>query len=114
MNEPVESSDQISAAPAAMPPPTMLARPTIEMSASNTETTGVKDANLKMYHVMSIKQTLREDLAEHAYQLAVELQIGHDLTSALYHCSLSLWNSMLLMHWDNRKCQTTSSNLLRL
>ena len=28
----------------------------------------VKTANLKMYHVMSVKQTLREDLAEHAYQ----------------------------------------------
>ena len=34
------------------------------MSANSMETTGVKDANLKLYHVMSVKQTLREDLAE--------------------------------------------------
>ena len=40
MNEPVESSDHVSAAPAAMPPPTMLARPTIEMSANNTKPQG--------------------------------------------------------------------------
>ena len=33
--------------------------------------------------------------------LAVGLQIGHDLTSALYRCTLSVWNSMWLMHWDN-------------
>ena len=31
---------------------------------------GAKNANLKMYHVMSVKQTLREDLAEHAYQFS--------------------------------------------
>ena len=30
----------------------------------------VKNANLKMYHVMSVKQTLREDWAEHAYQFS--------------------------------------------
>ena len=30
----------------------------------------VKDANLKMYHVMSVKQSLREDLAEHSYQFS--------------------------------------------
>ena len=50
-----------------MPLPTMLARST-EMLANNTETTGVKDANLKMYHVMLVEQTLRDDLAEHAFQ----------------------------------------------
>ena len=30
----------------------------------------MKDANLKICHVMSVKQTLREDLAEHAYQFS--------------------------------------------
>ena len=70
MNEPTESSNQTPAAPAAMLPSTMLARSSIEMSANNTETTGVMDANLKMYHVMSVKQALREDLAEHAYQFS--------------------------------------------
>ena len=30
----------------------------------------MRDANLKMYHVMSVKHTLREDLAEHSYQLS--------------------------------------------
>ena len=28
-----------------------------------------KDPSLKMYHVMSVKQTLREDLAEFAFQV---------------------------------------------
>ena len=51
-------------------PPTMLARPMTEVSANNMEIAVVKDANLKMYHVMSVKQTLREDLAEHAYQFS--------------------------------------------
>ena len=30
----------------------------------------LKDTSLKMYHVMSVKQTLREDLAECAYQFS--------------------------------------------
>ena len=57
VNDPIESS-----ATAAMPPPTVLAK--------NMEIAGAKDANLKMYHVMSVKQTLREDLDEHAYQFS--------------------------------------------
>ena len=62
MNESIETSDRSPAAPAAMPPPTMLARSLFETSTNSVETTGVKDANLKMYHVM--------DLAEHAYQFS--------------------------------------------
>ena len=61
VNDPVESSNQ-RVATAAMPPPTVL--------ANNLETAAAKHANLKMYHVMSVKQTLREDLAEHAYQFS--------------------------------------------
>ena len=52
------------AAPAAMPPPTRLSGSNPELLAHNVGTEGVKDTNLKMYHVMSVKQTLREDLAE--------------------------------------------------
>ena len=70
MNEPLETDSQSEAAPAAMPPPTRLSGPTPEPSANNVGTVGVKDANLKMYHVMSVKQTLREDSAEHAYQFS--------------------------------------------
>ena len=55
-----ERSDQRQAAPAGMPPCTAL--------ANNSEVAVMKDANLKTYHVMSVKQTLREDLAEHSYQ----------------------------------------------
>ena len=62
--------DRISNIPASMPPPTTLARHLAEVSASHSEVAVVKDANLKMYHVMSVKQTLREDLAEHSYQFS--------------------------------------------
>ena len=70
MNEPIECDSQSLAAPAAMSPPTRLSGLKPELSANNVGTVGGKDANLKMYHVMSVKQTLREDLAEHAYQFS--------------------------------------------
>ena len=41
-----------------------------ELAIHSVGTEGVKNTNLKMYHVMSVKQTLREDLAEHAYQFS--------------------------------------------
>ena len=55
---------------AGMPPSTVLARHLFEVSVNNSEIAVVKDANLKMYHAMSVKQTLREDLAEHSYQFS--------------------------------------------
>ena len=62
------------AAVAAMPPPTRLSLLNPELAIHSVGSQGVKDAvksaNLKMYHVMSVKQTLREDLAEHAYQFS--------------------------------------------
>ena len=70
VNEPLEVDSQPQAAPAAMPPPTRLSGPDPEPLIHNVGTEGVKDANLKMYHVMSVKPTLREDLAEHAYQFS--------------------------------------------
>ena len=70
VNEPLEIDSQSQAAPAAMPPPTRLSGSNPEPLVHNVGTEGVKDANLKMYHVMSVKQTLREDLAEHAYQFS--------------------------------------------
>ena len=54
--------------PAGMRPSTILARHLTEVSVNNSEIAVAKDANLKMYHVMSVKQALREDLAEHSYQ----------------------------------------------
>ena len=63
-------NDRIPAAPAGMPPSTVLARHLTEASVNNSEIAVVRDANLKMYHVMSVKQTLREDLAEHSYQFS--------------------------------------------
>ena len=53
-----------------MPPSTVFARHLTEVSVNNSEIAAVRDANLKMYHVMSVKQTLREDLAEHSYQFS--------------------------------------------
>ena len=52
-----------------MPPSTILAQHLTEVSA-NSAVAAVKDATLKMYHVMSVKQSLREDLAEHSYQFS--------------------------------------------
>ena len=70
VNEPLEIDCQSQAAPAAMPPPTRLSGSNPEPLVHNVGTEGMKDANLKMYHVVSVKQTLREDLAEHAYQFS--------------------------------------------
>ena len=61
VNEPLEID---------MPPPTRLSGLKPEPLANGVDVEGAKDANLKMYHVMSVKQTLREDLAEHAYQFS--------------------------------------------
>ena len=63
-------SDRIQAAPAGMAPSTVLARHLTEVPVNNSEVVVVRDANLKMYHVMSVKQTLHEDLAEHSYQFS--------------------------------------------
>ena len=56
--------DGLRCMPAGLPPPTVLARHLADVSANNSSV-AVKDANLKMHHVMSVKQSLREDLAEH-------------------------------------------------
>ena len=70
LNEPLEVDYHPEAASAAMPPPTRLSGSNPELLLHNVGTEGVKDTNLKMYHVMSVKQTLRENLAEHAYQFS--------------------------------------------
>ena len=49
---------------------TLLARHIADVSANNSSVAVVRDANLKMYHVMSVKQSLFEDLAEHSYQFS--------------------------------------------
>ena len=43
----------------------------------------LKDSNLKMYHVMSFKQSLREDLAERSYQ---------------FSCRAADWSKMSFSH----------------
>ena len=70
VNEPPEVDSQSQAAPAAMPPPTQLSGSIPGSLVHNVGTEGVKDSNLKVYYVMSVIQTLREDLAEHAYQFS--------------------------------------------
>ena len=70
----LESDVPSQAAVAAMPPPTRLSLLNHELAVhsvgSQRMKEAVKNANLKMYHVMTVKQTLREDLAEHAYQFS--------------------------------------------
>ena len=68
---------------AGLPPSTVLARHIADVSANNSSVAVVKDANLKMYHVMSVKQSLREDLAEHSYQ---------------FSCRAVVWSKMSFSH----------------
>ena len=73
-DEHLEIAASPRAASAAMPPPTRLSLLNNDLAVhsvgSQRMKDAVKNANLKMYHVMSVKQTLREDLAEHAYQFS--------------------------------------------
>ena len=73
-DEHLESDVSSQAAVAAMPPPTRLSLLNHELAVHSVGSQRMKEAvnnaNLKMYHVMSVKQTLREDLAEHAYQFS--------------------------------------------
>ena len=57
-------------APASMPPPTCLVKGKTAEALSQVHAVALKDTSLKLYHVMSVKQTLREDLAECAYQFS--------------------------------------------
>ena len=59
-----------SAVPATMPPPSRLAEDAQRKVGSQVHAGAPKDSSLKLYHVMSVKQTLREDLAECAYQFS--------------------------------------------
>ena len=69
-SEHLKVDSQSQAAIAVMPPPTRLSHLSPELAVHSVGIEGVKNTNLKMYHVMSVKQTLREDLAEHAYQFS--------------------------------------------
>ena len=60
----------LSLAPASMPPPTCLLKGNEAEALNQVHAVALKDTSLKMYHVMSVKQTLREDLAECAYQFS--------------------------------------------
>ena len=48
----------------------MLANHLSDVTANSSAVAVVKDSNLRMYHVMSVKQSLREDLAEHSHQFS--------------------------------------------
>ena len=51
-----------------MPPPTRLADSAFRKLTGQVHAVVPKESNLRVYHVMSVKQTLRENLAECAYQ----------------------------------------------
>ena len=59
-----------STASATMPPLTRLAENAQRKVGSQVHAVTPKGSSLKLYHVMSVKQTLREDLAECAYQFS--------------------------------------------
>ena len=70
MTEQPEEVVHSSAVPATMPPLTRLAEGAQRKVGSQVHAVAPKDSSLKLYHVMSVKQTLREDLAECAYQFS--------------------------------------------
>ena len=67
----LEQGEIVRSIPAGLPPETLLARHVHEVKISNSAVAVVQSSDLKMYRVMSVKQSLREDLAEHFFQLAV-------------------------------------------
>ena len=69
-SEQPDEATAFSLAPASMPPPTCLLKGKEAEALSQVHAVALKDPSLKMYHVMSVKQTLREDLAECAYQFS--------------------------------------------
>ena len=66
-NEGLEQGEDIRCVPAGLPHD---ARHLHEVKTSNSAVTVVKDSDLKMYHVMSVGQSPRGDLAEHSYQFS--------------------------------------------
>ena len=76
-----EQREDVRCVPAGLPPEILLARHLREVKTSNSANAVVKNSDLKMYHVMSVKQSLREDLAEHSYQ---------------FSCRAADWSSMFL------------------
>ena len=63
-----EQRDALRCFPAGLPPATLLAQRLSDVTANSSAVAEVRDSNLKLYHVMSVEQSLREDLAEHSYQ----------------------------------------------
>ena len=63
-----ERRDNVRCVPAGLPPATLLARHLSDVTVNSSIVVVVKDSDLKMYHVMSVKQSLQEDLSEHSYQ----------------------------------------------
>ena len=55
---------------AGLPPSTILAHHLADVTANSSAVAVAKDSSLKMYHVMSVKQSLSEDLAEHSHQIS--------------------------------------------
>ena len=68
--EQLEQGEAVRSAPVGLPPETWLRRHVDEISASHSAVAVVKDPDLKMYHGMSVKQSLKEGLAEHSYQFS--------------------------------------------
>ena len=64
----LDASSSSTAVAATLPPPTRLANSATRKLLSQVHAVAPRDSSLKLYHVMSVKQTLREDLAECAYQ----------------------------------------------
>ena len=74
-----EQRGDLRCAPAGLPPETVLAKHTSAVAANSSTVAVVKDSNFKMYHVMFVTPSLREDLAEHSYQ---------------FRCRAADWSSM--------------------
>ena len=63
----------ISCCQAGLPPEARLTQHVEEITSNNSHVAVIRDPNLKMYSVMSVKQSSREDLAEHSYQFSCRM-----------------------------------------
>ena len=102
-----EQREDVKCVPAGLALETLLARHLHEVKTSNS---AVAVVNLKLYHVMSVKQSLREDLAEHSYQFSCRAADWPACPLVKPQCSLNRWSCMLLMRWDSKMYLSTSNN----
>ena len=107
LNKRIDNTSDIPVS-AGMPPSTILDRHLTEVSANNSEIAVVKDSNLKMYHVMSVKQSLRE------YQLSCRAADWSRSAISSVPTQFEQLELHVVELWGNKMFLTTSNSQLKL